>query len=69
MKTIFTGWRKVTPEACSQCGYDDGWQCDGRGNILCECQACPYCGLVDAYNFHEVGCPLLEQSEENNDNN
>ena len=30
--SVFTGWRTVTPGACSICGYDDDWQCDGRGN-------------------------------------
>ena len=38
-KSVFTGWRTVTPGACLSCGYDDGWQCDGRGTITCDCQA------------------------------
>lgn len=57
--TVFTGWRTVTPGACSECGCDDDWTCDGRGNVMCGCQACPDCGLLDAYGFHETGCPQL----------
>lgn len=44
-----------------ECGFDDRWSSDGRGNVLCECQACPDCGLVDAYGFHEDGCPKLTE--------
>jgi hypothetical protein len=62
MKTVHTGWRKVTPGACYICGFDDRWSVDGRGNVLCDCQACPDCGIVDAYWFHESGCPTLEVS-------
>lgn len=57
--TVHTGWRSVTPGACFECGQDDAWTVDGRGNVLCDCQACPDCGLVDAYGFHEPGCPAL----------
>lgn len=60
MKTVFTGWKTVTPGKCFVCGDTETWQCDGQGNILCDCQACPDCGLVDAYNFHEPNCPTLE---------
>ena len=57
--TVHTGWREVTPGACCICGFEDGWSCDGRGNVLCECQACADCGILDAYGFHEAGCPML----------
>lgn len=63
MQTVNTGWRTVTPGDCDVCGFDDGWQVDGRGNILCDCQACPDCNLVSAYNFHEPGCPMLDKEE------
>ena len=62
-QTVFTGWHKVTPGACDLCGFDDGWQCDGRGNVLCDCQACLDCGIVDAYGFHEAGCAVLDEEE------
>ena len=62
--TVFTGWRKVTPGKCTECGCDDDWSCDGRGNILCGCQACGECGILDAYGFHESGCPALERQDE-----
>lgn len=58
--TVFTGWRTVTPGRCLACGSDD-WSCDGRGNILCSCQSCPDCGILDAYGFHEAGCPQLDK--------
>lgn len=61
--TVHTGWREVTPGDCSICGFDDEWSCDGRGNVLCGCQACPSCGIVDAYGFHEAGCSALETEE------
>lgn len=60
---VFTGWRMVQPGKCLDCGFDDGWQVDGRGNVLCDCQACPDCGSVDAYGFHSVGCPVLDEQE------
>lgn len=57
--SCFTGWRTVTPGRCMNCGSDDAWSCDGRGNVLCDCQACPDCGILDAYGFHESGCPQI----------
>ena len=57
--TVHTGWRWVTPGCCSECGEDDQWQVDGRGNVLCACSACPDCGLVDAYGMHEPACPQV----------
>lgn len=59
MEKVNTGWREVTPGACSLCGGRDRWECDGRGNVLCECQACEYCGVLDAYGFHDSDCPTL----------
>jgi hypothetical protein len=64
MKTVSTGWRSITPGDCYYCGYDDDWTCDGRGNVMCGCHACPDCGLVDAYGMHEPGCPCLEEAED-----
>jgi hypothetical protein len=37
-RVVFTGWRSVTPGECFVCGFDDGWDCDGRGTITCDCQ-------------------------------
>ena len=62
--SVFTGGRTTTPGDCSNCGFDDEWSVDGRGNVLCSCQACPDCGLLDAYGFHNPGCAQLENSEE-----
>ena len=50
--------------ACRECGCEDDWHEDGRGNVLCGCQACPDCGMVDAYGFHNPGCPCLNEDEE-----
>lgn len=44
---------------CDECGSDRDFIEDGRGNILCACQACPDCNMVDAYGFHEPGCPRV----------
>lgn len=63
--TVFTGWRAVTPGACDTCGSSDDWECDGRGNIMCGCQACPGCGIVDAYGFHNAGCSGLDDDRNN----
>jgi hypothetical protein len=30
MKTVFTGWRTVTPGDCSECGMNDEWIVDAR---------------------------------------
>jgi hypothetical protein len=62
-KIVFTGWREVTPSMCGYCGSSDNWQCDGRGNILCDCQACPDCGIIDSYGFHNPDCSRLEKEE------
>jgi len=62
-KSVFTGWRTITPGACDGCGYDDDYECDGRGNVLCGCQACPECGMLDAYGFHDGTCAMLERSQ------
>lgn len=58
-RTVFTGWRTVQPGECMCCGCDDDWECDGRGNIMCLCLACPNCGLVDAYGGHYSDCSYL----------
>jgi hypothetical protein len=63
-KTVFTGWRTVTPGECSCCGFDDDWSCDGRGAVLCGCQACAECGELSAEGFHAQGCPELEEESE-----
>lgn len=62
MKTVNTGWRTITPGECLECGCDDCWTCDGRGNVLCDCQACPDCGIIDAYGFHEPTCPKVKEA-------
>ena len=62
-RVVFTGWKTVTPGPCFTCGYDDEWTCDGRGNLLCSCQACAFCGILDAYGFHNEGCPELKERE------
>ncbi|TFH47691.1 MAG: hypothetical protein E4G89_07535 [Methanothrix sp.] len=67
-KTVNTGWRTVNPGECFQCGMDSDWEVDGRGNILCSCQACTECGELSAYNFHDESCPLLEENEEYTEN-
>jgi hypothetical protein len=67
MRTVDTGWRKVTPGKCMECGFDENWQVDGRGNVLCSCQACPDCLLVSAYGFHEPGCPAVEEEDGGDD--
>jgi hypothetical protein len=59
--TVFTGWRKVTPGKCSCCGCDDGWDCDGRGTVYCDCQVCPDCGTFDG---HAAGCQSLKDAED-----
>lgn len=48
-ETVFTGWRTVTPGKCMLCGCSDDWECDGRGNILCNCQRCHECGEHDGH--------------------
>lgn len=58
---VFTGWRTVTPGPCSACGYSDGWDCDGRGSIFCDCQRCPDCGEVDG---HSQDCATNEPQDE-----
>jgi hypothetical protein len=64
---VHTGWRSVVPGNCSACGYPDGWTVDGRGNVMCECEACPDCGCLDAYGFHDSGCPVLTEDTAAND--
>ncbi len=67
-RSVFTGWRTVVPGECFQCGSDDDWTCDGRGNVLCGCQACVDCGILDAYGFHDPGCPQLDSPEDDEEN-
>ncbi len=39
-REVFTPMlRRVVPGACLNCGFDDGWESDGRGTITCECQS------------------------------
>ena len=63
-KTVNTGWRNVAPGRCSCCGDDDGWDCDGRGTVYCECQTCPGCG---EYAGHGAGCPEVASDDEDCD--
>lgn len=62
-KTVDTGYREFTPGECYNCGCDADWVCDGRGNVMCSCQACIGCGIIDAYGFHEPGCSVKEERE------
>jgi hypothetical protein len=59
--TVSTGWRLRTPGVCLECGSEDDWHEDGRGFILCGCQACPDCGELSAENFHAADCPQLDE--------
>lgn len=59
-KSVFTGWRTVTPGKCSCCGSDDDWDCDGRGTVYCGCQTCCECGMFDG---HEIGCQAAKDAE------
>lgn len=62
MTTVSTGWRLVTPGACPHCGEDDGWHVSGRGGVICECEACPECGEIEAGGgWHAPGCPVLAE--------
>lgn len=64
-REVFTGWRTVRPGACTVCGFDDGWDCDGRGNVFCDCQRCPDCDEFDGTHnelCREVGCMDMEDS-------
>ena len=63
-RTVQAGWRSVTPGACHDCGSDDEWSCDGRGNVTCGCSACPDCGSQDVYGFHEPDCLVIREWEE-----
>jgi hypothetical protein len=51
--TVSTGYRTLTPGACSECGATDDWSCDGRGTVYCSCQCCSECGEFDGHN---AGC-------------
>jgi len=56
-RTVSDGRSRWTLGTCELCGFDDGWETiDGRGNILCNCQACIICGRLSAYGFHERWC-------------
>lgn len=55
------GFREVTPGKCMNCGFDDGWDADGRGTVYCECMTCPECGQFDGHN---PGCAEQEAVEE-----
>ncbi len=60
MKTVFTGWKTVTPGECFSCGCSEDWECDGRGTIYCSCQCCGECGAFDGHN---AGCTELKEEE------
>lgn len=57
-KSVFTGWRTVTPGTCSQCGFDNEWSCNGRGTVYCACQVCVDCGEFDG---HRSGCNYIRE--------
>lgn len=54
-RTVFTGWRNVTPGPCLECGDDDQYFSTGRGDVFCACQCCPDCG--EEPGWHATGCP------------
>ncbi len=56
-KSVFTGWRTVTPGKCYSCGETDGWTDDGAGHVYCECQVCSECDA--APDCHTDDCPTL----------
>ncbi len=58
MKTVFTGWRNVTPGPCHYCGYDNDYFCNGRGVVFCGCQTCPDCHVFDG---HASNCNLVDE--------
>lgn len=60
MKTVFTGWRHITPGPCPDCGRDDQWMTDMKGGVMCVCQKCPYCGAEEVFGRHEAGCVAVE---------
>lgn len=49
--------------ACSECGFDDDWHENGRGDLFCGCQVCPECHEMDP-GWHAAGCSELEQGGE-----
>jgi hypothetical protein len=63
-KTVFTGWRTVTPGACSICGYDDGWEQYNGSSTVCDCQRCE-CGEVPPW--HDASCSMLIDEEDTNE--
>ena len=46
--------------ACPECGDEWDWHSDGRGSVLCGCQACCDCGEVWG---HSAGCSSLASWE------
>jgi len=60
-RTVFTGWRTLTPGRCLSCGFDDAWACDGRGTLYCEtCDTCSECAVE--LGGHAPGCSELRES-------
>jgi len=59
--TVHTGWREVTPGACADCGYDDGWYQYNGSSIVCDCQRCE-CGEVPPW--HAAGCRELDEVQD-----
>lgn len=62
MTEVSTTWRGVVrPGACLACGFDDGWNLDGRETIYCDCQTCAGCGDFDG---HSIDCPELRTEDD-----
>lgn len=56
-RTVNTGWRKVTPGACPDCGSDGDYGCDGRGTVLCSCNP----AFDESFDTTEAGEPRPER--------
>ena len=56
-RTVDTGWRRITPGECLNCGFETDWEVDGRGTVYCSCQCCPGCSELDG---HTTGCSEIE---------
>jgi hypothetical protein len=56
-RSVFTGWRTVTPGPCAYCGFDSDYEVDGRGTVYCSCMTCPECAQFDGHN---PGCEIAE---------
>jgi hypothetical protein len=54
------GGRTRRPGYCLESGFDDGWDHDEEGEIICACQACPDRGMLSCKGTHKRECPQRE---------